>query len=255
MTLGDAQLLRYGRHVMLNEIGVDGQVHICAAKVVVVGVGGLGCPAAVYLAAAGVGEIVLIDDDKVELANLQRQFIYSDQDARDGTQKVHAAVKALGRVNPAVRITPVAQRAGVQNLPALVAGAQVVVDGSDNYETRLAVNGACQAARIPLVSGAAERFDGQVLTLDFAAALSPCYACLFPPCAQAPPATPCALLGIFAPLAGAVGALMAGEALKLAARGGADTLHARLLAVDLSSMRLRTVKFAPDPACTVCGGT
>ena len=254
MSLDDEQLLRYGRHIMLDEIGIAGQELICAARVVVIGAGGLGCPACVYLVAAGFAELVLVDSDQVELANLQRQFLYSDEDVRSKAAKPGAAARTLGRINPNTGVRAVVARADASNLAGLIEGAQVVLDGSDNFSTRIALNQACHNAGIPLVVGAAERFDGQVIVFDFKRALAPCYACLFP----APPkfgrgASPCALLGVFAPLAGLIGAIMASEAIKIAARSSATVLRSRMLAADLATMRVRTVALKADPSCLVCG--
>jgi adenylyltransferase/sulfurtransferase len=228
---------------------MEGQARIMASHVLVVGLGGLGCPAALYLASAGVGRLTLADVDKVEVSNLQRQILHTE--ARLGWAKVDSAAAALTEVNPEVQMTLLRERLEGAALCAQVAAADVILDCSDNFATRDALNAAAQLCGKPLVSGAAARFEGLVSVFDFRRAASPCYHCLFPEGADADAEARCAALGVFAPLTGVVGSLQAAEALKLLA-GMGDSLHARLLRLDLLSGRIRTTSFSPDPACPVC---
>jgi len=215
----------------------------------VVGAGGLGCPAALYLAASGVGRIVLADPDRVDLTNLQRQILYTTKSV--GAPKVEAAREALAAVNPEVEVVPLAARLDEAALQPLVAGADVVLDCTDNFATRHAINRACVAHARPLVSGAAIRFDAQLMVFDLAAPEAPCYACLFPEDVQAEEVQ-CAQMGVFAPLTGAVGALQAMEAVKLLARAGERPL-ARLVLLDARRGEWRSVAVKRDPGCAVCG--
>jgi adenylyltransferase/sulfurtransferase len=247
--MDDSQLLRYSRHVLLAELGVDAQQRFAAAHALVVGAGGLGAPAAQFLAAAGVGTLTLCDPDTVDLTNLQRQILYATADV--GRPKVAAAAARLAAVNPEVRIVPLQARVGGDELAALAAAADVVVDCTDNFATRHAINRACVAARTPLVSGAAIRFDGQVAVFDARDARSPCYHCLFGEGDELEE-TRCATMGVFAPLVGIVGAVQAAEALKLLA-GVGEPLTGRLLLDDALSMRWREVRVPRDPGCPVCG--
>jgi adenylyltransferase/sulfurtransferase len=247
--MNDAQLQRYSRHLLLADWGVEGQERIMAGHALVVGLGGLGCPAALYLASAGIGKLTLADADTVEVSNLQRQILHTE--ARLGWAKVDSAVAALAEVNPEVEIIPLRERLAGAALRARVAAVDVVLDCSDNFATRDALNAAAQHCGKPLVSGAAVRFEGLVSVFDFRRAASPCYHCLFPEGADADAEARCAALGVFAPLTGVVGSLQAAEALKLLA-GVGDSLHARLLRLDLLSGNLRTTSFSPDPACPVC---
>lgn len=249
----DDLLLRYSRHIMLDEIGEDGQQRLSQARALLVGLGGLGSPAALYLAAAGVGELALCDDDSVELHNLQRQVVHTTDTL--GWQKTESAAAHLARINPHCR-TVQHGRIAADNVQALVAAADVVVDGSDNYASRHLINRACVEQRTPLVSGAVAGFDGQATVFDVRRADSPCYSCLFPESPECPEDAaadvPCALLGVFAPLAGIIGALQAAEAVKslLALDGG--TLIGRLLLVDGRAMRWRDIRLPRDPNCPVC---
>jgi adenylyltransferase/sulfurtransferase len=220
-----------------------------ASRALVVGAGGLGCPAALYLAASGVGRIVLADPDRVDLTNLQRQILYTTKSV--GALKVEAARAALAALNPEVEVVPLAARLDAAALDPLVAEADVVLDCTDNFATRHAINRACVAHRRPLVSGAAIRFDAQLMVFDLAAPQAPCYACLFPEDAQAEEVQ-CAQMGVFAPLAGTVGALQAMEAVKLLARAGERPL-ARLLLIEARRGEWRSVAVKRDPGCTVCG--
>ena len=246
--MDDAQLLRYSRHILLDELGPDAQAKFAAAHVLVVGMGGLGTPAAHFLAAAGIGEITICDADHVDLTNLQRQVLYAT--AGIGMPKVDAAAQRLAAINPDVRVTRVPARVGPDALAPLVAAADVVLDGCDNFATRHAVNRACVAQAKPLVSGAAIRFDGQIAVFDTRDAKSPCYHCLFGE-GEEIEETRCATMGVFAPLTGIVGATQAAEALKLIA-GAGTSLAGRLLLLDALAMHWREMRVPRDPACPVC---
>jgi adenylyltransferase/sulfurtransferase len=245
----DQELLRYSRHILLNEIGVEGQQRLREASMLVIGAGGLGSPAAFYLASAGVARITLVDGDRVDLTNLQRQILHTTD--RIGTPKATSGQAALAAINADVQVVPVTQRADQDALADLVSTSTVVLDCSDNFATRHALNRACVAHRKPLVSGAAIRFDGQVAVFDLRHDASPCYACLFPPGDGEDEL--CAVMGVFAPLTGIIGTTQAAEALKLAA-GIGESLEGRLLMLDALSMRWHSVRVKRDPACPVCGG-
>jgi molybdopterin/thiamine biosynthesis adenylyltransferase len=247
--MNDEELLRYSRHILLTELGIEAQARFAEAHALVVGAGGLGTPAAQFLAAAGVGTITLCDPDAVDLTNLQRQVLFATADI--GMPKVAAAKARLAAVNPTIRIEAIAARLGPAELAPLVQAATVVLDCSDNFATRHAVNRACVAARRPLVSGAAIRFDGQIAVFDARDAASPCYHCLFGEGDELEE-TRCAVMGVFAPLTGIVGAVQAAEALKLVA-GVGESLAGRLLLLDALSMRWRDLSVTRDPACPVCG--
>ncbi len=246
--MDDAQLLRYSRHILLDEFGPDAQQKFAAAKVLVVGMGGLGTPATQFLAAAGVGGITICDADHVDLTNLQRQILYATADI--GARKVDAAAQRIFAINPDVRVERIPSRVGPDSLSPLVTAADVVLDGSDNFTTRHAVNRACVNARKPLVSGAAIRFDGQIAVFDTRDARSPCYHCLFGE-GEEIEETRCATMGVFAPLTGIVGATQAAEALKLIA-GVGESLAGRLLILDALAMQWREMRVPRDPACPVC---
>lgn len=246
--MNDEQLLRYSRHILLPEIGVDGQERLRASRVLVVGAGGLGCPAALYLAVSGVGRLTLADADSVDLTNLQRQILYRQESV--GARKVDAARGALSAANPEVEIVPLAERLAGEALEAQVAAADVVLDCSDNFATRHAVNRACVRHAKPLVSGSAIRFDGQVAVFDLRQSAAPCYACLFPEDGEVEEVQ-CAVMGVFAPLTGTIGALQAGEAIKLIT-GAGEPLAARLLLLDAAGAEFRTVRLSKDPGCLVC---
>ena len=247
--MDDAQLLRYSRHILLPELGIDAQRKFAVAHVLIVGAGGLGAPAAHFLAAAGVGTLTICDADTVDLTNLQRQILYATDDI--GKAKVAAARDRLHAINPDVRVETVPARVGAAELAPLVARAGVVVDCCDNFATRHAVNRACVTAGTPLVSGAAIRFDGQIAVFDPRDAASPCYHCLFGE-GEEIEETRCATMGVFAPLVGIVGATQAAEALKLIAAVG-EPLTGRLLLIDAFAMRWRDLVIARDPQCPVCG--
>jgi len=247
--LTDDQLLRYSRHILLDEIGIEGQQRLLAAHALIIGAGGLGSPAALYLASAGVGHITLVDDDSVDLTNLQRQIAHST--ARIGMAKAQSAMQSVAAINPEVTVTPVQARADAAMLSELVARADVVLDCCDNFATRHAVNAACVAHRKPLVSGAAIRFDGQITVYDPRDELSPCYACIFPPDADFEEAL-CATMGVFAPLVGIIGTMQAAEALKLLSHAG-QPLSGRLLMLDARSMEWNEMRVPRNAACSVCG--
>jgi len=245
----DDDLLRYSRHILLNEIGVEGQQRIQAAHVLIIGAGGLGSPVALYLGSAGVGHITVVDHDTVDLTNLQRQIAHTQD--RVGMAKVDSIQTAIGQLNPGVRVTAIKARADAALLERLVAQADVVLDCCDNFVTRHAINAACVAHSKPLVSGAAIRFDGQVCVYDHRNAQSPCYACVFPPAATFEE-TRCATMGVFAPLVGIVGSMQAAEALKLIS-GAGQTLTGRLLMLDGRAMQFTEVQVQRNSTCPVCG--
>ncbi len=247
--MNDDQLLRYSRHILLPEIGVEGQEALLAARVLVLGAGGLGSPAAMYLAAAGVGTLVLADDDSVDLTNLQRQILHTAESV--GEPKVESGRRTLHRLNPGTRVEPLHLRLEGQALDEQVARADVVLDCCDNFATRHAVNRACVLHRKPLVSGAAIRFDGQVSVFDLRND-GPCYHCLFPE-GEDVEEVRCAVMGVFAPLTGIVGATQAAEALKLII-GCGTSLAGRLLLLDGLRMEWRSISVLRDPDCTVCAG-
>ncbi len=246
--MNDNELLRYSRHILLNEIGVEGQEKIRAAHTLVIGAGGLGSPAAYYLASAGVASIVLADGDTVDLTNLQRQILHTTE--RVGTPKAESGLVALHAINPQVEVIPIAHRVDAAALNELVREATVVLDCSDNFVTRHAINLACATHRKPLVSGAAIRFDGQIAVFDARDPANPCYHCLFGE-GDDLDETRCATMGVFAPLVGIVGATQAAEALKLIAGVGVS-LAGRLLMIDALAMQWREVRVPRDPACPVC---
>lgn len=247
--MNDDQLLRYSRHILLDEIGIDGQQQLLASHALIIGAGGLGCPVALYLGSAGVGRITIVDDDRVDATNLQRQIAHST--ARVGLLKVESVREAVAAINPDVSVIPVAQRADQALLDTLVQHADVVLDCSDNFATRHAINRACVKHRKPLVSGAAMRFDGQIAVYDARRADVPCYACVFPETEAAPEAD-CATMGVFAPLVGVIGSVQAAEALKLMCGIGAP-LTARLLMLDGKFMQWNEMTLARNHACPVCG--
>ena len=246
--MDDARLLRYSRHLLLTEIGIEGQARLDVARVLVVGAGGLGSPVALYLAAAGVGHIVLADHDAVDLTNLQRQIAHDM--ASLGENKARSAARRMAAMNPEVDILPLERRLEGDALDAQVAAADLVLDCSDNFATRHAVNRACVHQRKPLVSGAAVRFDGQISVFDLRQPDAPCYACLFPENARDAEMR-CAEFGVFAPLVGVIGTLQAAEALKLLMAIG-HSLSGRLLLYNALDADWRTLRLKRDPACPVC---
>jgi molybdopterin/thiamine biosynthesis adenylyltransferase len=247
--MNDQQLLRYSRHILLKEIGIEAQQAWLDAKVLIIGLGGLGSPAALYLAASGVGRLTLCDDDTVELSNLQRQIIHRTHAV--GLTKVDSAQAVLHEVNSEVVCVALASRVDAAQLNELVAKADVVLDCSDNFATRYAVNRACLTHRKPLVSGAAIQFDGQVAVFDFRREEVPCYNCLFPEDTVAAELR-CATTGVFAPLVGIVGTMQAAESLKLLA-GIERGLSGKLLVCNALDMTLQRSTVSKDFACAVCG--
>ena len=250
--MNDDQLLRYSRHILLDDIGIEGQQRLRDARVLIVGAGGLGSPAAIYLAASGVGRLTLVDDDTVDLTNLQRQILHGTPDV--GLAKATSGARALARLNPDVEVVPLIARVDADRLAELVAASDVVLDCSDNFATRHAINRACVAAAVPLVSGAAIRFDGQIASFDLrhvdGGTRAPCYACLFPESDEVEEVA-CSTMGVFAPLTGIVGAMQAAEGAKILI--GLPSLSGRLQILDARTMEWQTIALARDPACPVCG--
>ncbi|MBP5987768.1 MAG: molybdopterin-synthase adenylyltransferase MoeB [Azonexus sp.] len=245
----DDQLLRYSRHILLDALGIEGQTRLLAAHALVIGAGGLGSPAALYLASAGIGKITLVDDDTVDFTNLQRQIMHTQ--ARVGMPKAKSGQQAMAEINPDIEIVPLQQRLSGAALDEMVASADVVLDCSDNFATRHAINRACVHHRKPLVSGAAIRFDGQISVYDLSRDDSPCYHCLFPEGNDVEEVR-CAVMGVFAPLTGIIGTMQAAEALKVVA-GIGEALTGRLLLLDALSMEWNTIRFRKDAGCGVCG--
>ena len=265
--MNDDQLLRYSRHVLLDDIGIEGQRRLLAAHALVIGAGGLGSPVALYLATAGVGTVTIVDDDVVDVTNLQRQIAHTL--ARVGQPKVASIAAAVAAINPDVRVIALQTRADLLQLAGWVVAADVVIDCSDNFATRHQVNAACVAHRKPLVSGAAIGFDGQISVYDTRDMLDtrdagpasstraadpgarPCYACLFPPGAAFEEVR-CATMGVFAPLVGIIGSMQAAEALKLLA-GVGSSLAGRLQMLDARTMEWSEIRVSRSPGCPVCG--
>ncbi|MCL1961841.1 MAG: HesA/MoeB/ThiF family protein [Desulfovibrionaceae bacterium] len=247
--MDDQQLLRYSRHLLLDDLGVEGQQRLLAAHALIVGAGGLASPVALYLASAGVGRITLVDDDTVDLTNLQRQIMHTE--ARIGQPKVESARQAITAINSGVQVSAVTRRADDALLHQLLADADIALDCTDNFATRQALNRASVRQRKPLVSGAAIGFDGQVTVYDPRQPHSPCYACVFPPSTAVQEAR-CATMGVFAPLVGIVGALQAAEALKLLSGIGAS-LTGQLLMVNARHAEFTQVRLHRQPDCPVCG--
>lgn len=247
--MDDPQLLRYARHILLDELGIEGQERLLGSRVLIVGAGGLGSPAAFYLASAGVGKIILADDDVVELSNLQRQILHTT--ARLGWPKAESGRQMLAELNPEVQVQACVIRLADEQLHDLVAQVDLVLDCTDNFVTRHAINRACVAHGKPLVSGAAIRFDGQISVFDPRDANAPCYHCLFPERDGASELS-CATTGVLAPLVGIIGSMQAVEAIKVLT-GVGSPLVGRLLCLDARSMQWNEVKFRRDPACLVCG--
>lgn len=247
--MNDEQLLRYSRHILLDEVGIEGQQKLLASHVLMVGAGGLGSPVALYLGSAGVGCLTVVDDDRVDATNLQRQIAHNLH--RIGEFKAESIVQAISAINPDVKVVPVTQRADDALLDQLVLEVDLVVDCSDNFATRHAINRLCVKHCKPLVSGAAIRFDGQIAVYDPRSPQSPCYACIFPESVSLEE-TRCASMGVFAPLVGIVGSVQAAEALKLLC-GAGPALTGRLLMLDCRSMDWTEIKLARNPLCEVCG--
>jgi molybdopterin-synthase adenylyltransferase len=246
--MNDDQLLRYSRHILLNEVGVEGQEKLLASHALIIGAGGLGSPVALYLGTAGVGQITIIDNDVVDMTNLQRQIAHNM--ARAGMNKAQSARESIAAINPEVQVNCITERADAALLDALVAKADVVLDCCDNFATRHAVNAACVKHKKPLVSGAAIRFDGQISVFDPRSDTSPCYACVFPPQSTFEE-TRCATMGVFAPLVGIIGSMQAAEALKLLC-GIGSSLAGRLLMLDGRGMEWNEVRVPRQSSCPVC---
>ncbi len=246
--MNDEQLLRYSRHILLDELGVDAQEKLLSSHALVIGAGGLGSPVALYLASAGVGTVTIADDDVVDLTNLQRQIAHDTTTI--GLPKVESAQKRMRAINPQVNVIALRQRLFGESLSAAVANADVVIDCSDRFATRHAVNRACVTHKKPLVSGAAIRMDGQLAVYDVRRDDSPCYACLFPD-EDLPEEERCATMGVFAPLVGIVGSMQAAEAIKVLADVG-DPLIGKLLTLDARTMEFFAVNVARNHSCAVC---
>ena len=246
----DDQFTRYSRHMVLSQIGLEGQRRLLAARVLLVGAGGLGSPIAMYLAASGIGQLVLADFDVVELSNLQRQILHTTKDI--GRAKVESGEEALNNLNPDVEIVTINRVFDEDDdeLRSEVEKADVVVDGTDNFETRFALNRACVATKTPLVSGAALRTDGQVTVFDARDPHSPCYRCLYTE--DSGEGEACSDVGVFSPLLGIIGSIEAAEAIKILI-GTGDTLTGRVVVIDVMSMEWRELRLKKDPACPVCG--
>lgn len=247
--MNDDQLLRYSRHILLPQLGIEGQEKFHRAHALIIGAGGLGSPVALYLASAGIGTLTICDGDAVDLTNLQRQIVHRNDAI--GVSKAESARRTLATINPEVKIQALAERVAGARLDQLVAGSDIVLDCSDNFATRHAINRACVAHHKPLVSGAGVRFDGQIAAFDLRNPQSPCYHCLFPDSGENEDMR-CAVMGVFAPVVGIIGAMQAAEALKLIA-GIGESLNGRLLLLDALAMEWRTVRLKRDPACAVCG--
>ena len=246
----DEQLLRFSRQIMLPTMDVAGQQELVDATVLIVGMGGLGCPAAMYLSAAGVGHLVIADDDTVEITNLQRQIAHEQSNL--GESKVSSAEATLKGLNPDVRITQITNRLEGDLLEQAVVSADVVVDASDNFNTRFAVNQSCLKNKKPLVSGAAIRMEGQVAVFDSENPESPCYQCLYSECDDDDAS--CSQNGVMAPLVGIIGSVQAMETIKLIT-GIGNSLVGRLLLLDAATMQWREMKLPRDPSCPACGGS
>ena len=248
--MNDDDLLRYSRHILLDEIGIEGQQRLLDSHALVIGAGGLGSPVALYLGSAGVGTLTLVDHDTVDLTNLQRQIVHNL--SRVGRPKAESARDTLLANNPSSDVRPQVRRADAEFLDAAVAQADVVLDCSDNFATRQAVNAACVRHHKPLVSGAAVSFDGQISVYDTRQPEAPCYACIFPPDATLEEVR-CATMGVFAPLVGIIGSMQAAEALKLLA-GTGRSLAGRLQMLDARDMSWSEIRLKRAPGCPVCAG-
>lgn len=246
--MNDNQLLRYSRHILLPQIDITGQEKLNQSRVLIVGAGGLGSPIALYLAASGVGNLIICDGDRVDLTNLQRQIIH-DSDSI-GLAKVLSAKQSLIRINPEINVITIQEQVDAAKLLQLVAEVDAVVDASDNFSTRHHVNQACVTHKKPLISGAAVRFDGQVSVFDLRHADSPCYHCLYPVNGEQED-MPCAIMGVFSPLVGIIGCMQAAETLKILLNIG-ESLNGRLQLLDSLTMNWRSIKLHKDPVCAVC---
>ena len=249
--MDDSQLLRYSRHILLPQIDVRGQEKLTQSCILIVGAGGLGSPAALYLAASGIGKIVICDKDNVDLTNLQRQIIHNTDAI--GEPKTISARRTLHHINPEVEIMALQEQVTEEMLVHLLSSADAVVDASDNFATRHAINQACIIQKKPLISGAVVRFDGQVSVFDLRSADNPCFHCLFPLSGEDNDPN-CAVMGVFAPLAGIIGCTQAAETIKVLL-GIGETLNGRLLLLDGLTMKWRTINLKKDPACEACSSS
>ena len=247
--MNDDQLLRYSRHILLPQIGIPGQEKLIKSRALIIGLGGLGSPAAMYLAASGIGELILCDNDNVDLTNLQRQAIHNSETI--GMPKVQSATKAIKKINPKVNVITFQEYVDEQRLLKLITKADVVIDASDNFATRHAINQVCVTHRKPLVSGAAIRFTGQVSVFDLSNSTSPCYHCLYLKDGSNED-MPCATMGVFSPLVGIIGSMQAAETIKILLNIG-RTLNGRLILLDGLTMEWRSIKLNKDPVCAICG--
>ncbi len=246
--MNDNQLLRYSRHLLLNEIGIKGQEKLLSSHALIIGAGGLGSPASLYLTSAGIGKITLVDDDNVDLTNLQRQILFITENV--GKNKAVSGKNALKKINPDIEVNAICDRASLENLDKLVSTSSIVLDCSDNFSTRHNINQVCVKKKIPLVSGAAIRFDGQISVFDLRNENSGCYACIFPP-DQDFVEEQCSTMGVFSPLVGIIGATQAAEAIKVLV-GKGETLFERLLMLNALNMEWTQVKTSRNPNCLIC---
>lgn len=246
--MDDHQLLRYSRHILLPQIDIAGQEKLDQSHVLIIGAGGLGSPAAMYLAASGIGHLTICDGDQVDLTNLQRQIIHDSNSI--GLAKVQSAKQSLAGINPRINVTAVQQHIDAEKLSGIVPQVDAVIDASDNFSTRHQVNQACVTYKKPLISGAAIRFDGQISVFDLSRTASPCYHCLFPIDGE-PQDMPCATMGVFSPLVGIIGSMQAAETIKILL-GIGESLNGRLQLLDGLTMNWRSIRLHKDPACPVC---
>ena len=249
--MNDNQLLRYSRHILLPQIDISGQERLNRARVLIVGAGGLGSPAAMYLAASGIGNLIIYDGDQVDLTNLQRQIIHNTDSV--GRPKILSAKNTLTAINPEINITAVHANIGETELSALTPEVDVVVDASDNFMTRYQINRACILHKKPLISGAVVRFEGQISVFDLRHSDSPCYHCLYPFNEEESHAAdmPCSIMGVFSPLVGIIGCMQAAETLKILL-GIGNSLNGRLQLLDGLTMNWRSIKLHKDPVCAAC---
>ena len=250
MTLSDAELERYARHIVLRDIGGAGQLAICAAKVLMIGAGGIGSPAIQYLAAAGVGALTIVDDDVISLSNLQRQTLYTEADI--GQSKASVAAARVRALNPGVAVEAVIARVAADTMPALLDGVSVVIDGSDNFATRLAVADAAHAARVPLVSAAIGQFHGQLGTFRGWEADKPCYRCFVGDAHDAEDCDTCVDMGVLGAMVGVMGSMAAMEAIRTITGFGTDQAG-KLQVIDGLDLTMRAIRLPKDPACSTCG--
>ncbi len=246
--MNDHQLLRYSRHILLPQIDIEGQEKLCQSRVLIIGAGGLGSPALMYLAASGVGNLIICDGDRVDLTNLQRQIIHENHSI--GLAKTLSAKQTLTKINPEINVTTIQEKVDATTLLQLTAEADVVLDASDNFSTRYHINHACMIHKKPLISGAVVRFEGQVSVFDLSQSNGPCYHCLYPMDGEQQD-MPCAIMGVFSPIAGIIGCVQAAETLKILLNIG-ESLNGRLLLLDGLTMNWRSVKVYKDPGCPVC---